>query len=257
MAEKHAVPGSSGGGGGGKYPLIDPDSLDAAALLEMIDYTLLKPEETAPKYSEFLETAARWGFKSVFVPPCYVSMAVKMLDGTDVTVGTPVSFPFGYDSPEAKAAESLVALGDGARELDVVMNISAAVSGEWETVEKDLAVVRSAVRGWERKVSSGRVILKVILETPYLDDGQKSEACRRVVAAGMDFVKTATGLGPGGATVGDIRLMRGVVDGELGVKASGGVRTWADARAMISAGASRIGTSTGPELVQDFLDASS
>lgn len=259
MTDSSRMPPSPGRGdeGGGRYPRIDPDSLDRGALIGMIDYTLLKPEETAGEYSRFLEAAARWGFRTVFIPPCYVPLAVRTLEGTGVTVGTPVSFPFGYASPEVKVAEALLSLGDGAREIDVVMNISAALSGEWETVEEDLAAVVSSIRGREGRTPGETVVVKVILETPYLDDEQKTEACRRAVAAGMDFVKTATGLGPGGATAHDIRLMRGVVGDGLGVKASGGIRTWADARAMISAGASRIGTSAGPKLVEDFTRATS
>jgi deoxyribose-phosphate aldolase len=137
------------------------------------------------------------------------------------------------------------------------MNISAARSGEWEIVDEDLYAVVNAVREWEKLTVMGPVVVKLILETPYLDDRQKRKACRRAVAAGMDFVKTATGLGPGGATVHDVELMRDEVGDELGVKAAGGVRTWQDARAMIAAGATRIGTSTGPEMVEDFIRATS
>jgi len=239
----------------GKYPVIDPSSVTRQTLLAMIDYTLLKPEETLDSYTSFLKTAREWGFHAVFVPPYYVPLAVGMLSGTDVVVGAPISFPFGYCSPATKADEALAMIRDGARELDIVMNFSAARSGEWDLVEEDLATVTEEVRAWERATMGGTVVLKLILETPYLDDDQKREACRRAAAAGLDFVKTATGLGPGGATAADVALMREVVGEDLGVKAAGGVRTWADARAMIEAGACRIGTSTGPEIVEDFLRA--
>lgn len=243
----------SGGEAGGKYTVVDPDSLTRDDLVKMIDYTLLKPEETIGGYSAFLKLASAWGFRTVFIPPYYVPLAVGMLSATDVIVGAPISFPFGYTDPRTKAAEAISALDEGARELDVVMNISAARSGEWDLVEEDLQEVVSKARAWERGTLQGPVIIKLILETPYLGREQKVEACRRAAAAGMDYVKTATGLGPGGATAEDIALMREVVGEDLGVKASGGVRTWADARAMIKAGACRIGTSTGPELVEDFV----
>jgi deoxyribose-phosphate aldolase len=236
----------------GKYPTVDPDSIDAAGLLKMIDYTLLRPEEPLDAYARFIATARDWGFGSVFVPPYYAPLAAGMLSATDVKIGVPVSFPFGYAAPEIKAAEALAALEEGALEVDVVMNISAARSGEWESVDEDLSTVVAAVREWEKLTHRGAVVAKLILETAYLDDDQKREACRRAAAAGMDYVKTSTGLGPGGATAGDVRLMREVVGDEVGVKAAGGIRTWEDAKAMIAAGADRIGTSAGPELVEDF-----
>jgi deoxyribose-phosphate aldolase len=234
---------------------VDPDSLDKDLLLQMIDYTLLKPEKSIEEYSVFIAQAREYGFKTIFLPPCYVPLADGMLGISDVRIGAPIAFPFGYATPEVKIAEAMTALDEGARELDVVMNVSAAVSNEWDIVEEDLEAVVSAVRNWERMTIKGPVMVKVILETPYLDDEQKREACRRAMAVGMDFVKTATGLGPGGATVEDVKLMRSVVGDELGVKAAGGIRTWKDARAMIGAGATRIGTSTGPDIIEDFLSA--
>jgi len=239
----------------GDHPLADPDALKSDDLLAMIDYTLLKPEADLSAYTAFLAAARRWGFGSVFVPPYYVPLAAGMLSATDIRIGIPVSFPFGYAAPEIKAAEALAALEEGASEVDVVMNISAARSGAWESVDEDLLTVVSAVREWEKITLKGPVVIKLILETSYLDEDQKREACRRALATGMDFVKTATGLGPGGATVEDVRLLRETVGDRLGVKAAGGIRTWEDARAMIAAGANRLGTSTAPELVEDFLRA--
>jgi deoxyribose-phosphate aldolase len=236
---------------------VDPDTLTKADLLAMIDYTLLKPEADLAAYSTFLAAARDWGFGSVFVPPYYVPLAAGMLSAADVKIGIPVSFPFGYAAPEIKAAEALAALEEGASEIDVVMNISAARSGDWESVDEDLLTVVNAAREWEKVMYKGPVVLKLILETPYLDDDMKTEACRRAAATGMDFVKTATGLGPGGATVHDVKLMRRTVGDELGVKAAGGIRTWEDAKAMIAAGANRLGTSTAPELIEDFIRATS
>ncbi|MDD5748137.1 MAG: deoxyribose-phosphate aldolase [Actinomycetota bacterium] len=231
---------------------VDIDSLTVDGLVSLIDQTMLKPDATIEEYSIFLSGARKWGFKSVFVPPCYVPLACGILSGTDVVVGAPVSFPFGYAAPETKASEALVILEDGGREIDVVMNISAALSGEWEIVSEDLEVVVGAVKKWEEINRSPHITLKLILETPYLHDEQKREACRRAVEAGMDYVKTATGFSNGGATVEDVRLMREVVGEHIGVKASGGIRTWLQARAMLEAGATRIGTSTGQEIVIDF-----
>lgn len=237
------------------YPMVDPDTLTSQDLLRMLDYTLLRPEETLDGYTRFLKRASRFGFRAVFLPPCYVTLAAGMLSTNNILVGAPVSFPFGYSAPEIKAAEALALLEEGARELDIVMNVSAARSGEWDLVREDLDEVVAAVRGWERLTLCAPITLKVILETPLLTDEGKRRACLLAVEAGMDYVKTATGFGPGGATVEDVRLMRSVVGDELGVKAAGGIRTWADTRAMIAAGASRIGTSAAPEIMEDFLDA--
>jgi len=237
----------------GKYKRVNVDEITKEKLLSMIDYTLLKPEATIQELSTFLRDATKWGFASVFIPPCYVPLACGMLSATSVVVGAPVSFPYGYCAPEVKAAEALRILEDGGREIDVVMNISAALSGEWEIVSEDLEAVAKAVREWEKVNASERIIIKLILETPYLNDEQKKEACKRALVADFDYVKTATGLGPGGATVEDVMLMKEVVGEEMGVKASGGVRSWTDAKAMIEAGATRIGTSTGPQIIIDFM----
>lgn len=234
---------------------VDALELTAESLPKLIDYTLLKPESTVGDYARFIASAREWGFNSVFLPPCYVPLADGMLSATEVKIGVPLSFPFGYAAPEVKAAEALTALEEGATEIDMVINISAALSGEWDMVEEDMLIVVSAIRDWERLKAAGRIPVKAILETPYLDDGRKREACRRAIAAGLDFVKTATGLGPGGATAADVRLMREEVGDSMGVKASGGIRTWEQAREVLEAGANRIGTSAGPEIMEGFFAA--
>lgn len=234
---------------------IDADSLTVEGLASIIDYTLLKPERSIEDYSVFIATARKYGFRNIFLPPCYAPLAEGMLGASDVGIGVPISFPFGYAAPEVKAEEALRAIDEGACEIDVVMNISAAVSGEWDIVREDLAAVVDSVRRWEKTTLKGPIVVKVILETPYIDDEAKREACRIAVSVGMDFVKTATGLGPGGATAEDIRLMRSVVGDGVGVKAAGGIRTWKDVRVMLDAGANRIGTSAGPEIIEDFLSA--
>jgi deoxyribose-phosphate aldolase len=236
----------------GKYPSIDPDSLTREDLVRLIDFTLLEPDETLVAYARFLKTAAEWGFGAVFVPPFYIPMACGILSGSPVAVGTPISFPFGYSDPATKTAEALSAIEEGARELEIVMNISAACSGEWEIVEDDLSEVVDAVRSWEDSTLKGPIVVKAVLETPYLDREQKEESGRRAVSAGVDFVKTGTGIVPG-ATPEDVSLLRSIVGDDVGVKAAGGISTWEDARALIAAGACRIGTGTGPELVEGFL----
>ena len=237
----------------GIYGTVDPEALSREAFLKMIDYTLLKPEKPLADYVEFIREADKWGFGTVFLPPYYVPMAAGMLSAGATIVGTPISFPYGYTTPETKASEALSALEDGARELDVVMNVSVALSGEWDLVEEDLREVAETVRAWEKATMSGPVPLKVILETPYLNGQQIVEACGRAERAGFDYVKTATGTGPGGATPEVITLMRKTVGDLMGVKAAGGVRTWEQAREMIKAGANRIGTSTGPDIVREFI----
>lgn len=237
----------------GKYDTVDPDALSTEAFLGMIDYTLLKPERSLADYVEFIREADKWGFRTVFLPPYYVPMAAGILSASDTIVGTPISFPYGYTTPETKASEALSALEDGARELDMVMNVSAALSSEWDLVEEDLREVAETVRAWEKATMSGPILLKVILETPYLNEQQIVEACRRAEKAGLDYVKTATGTGPGGATPEVIALMRKTVGDEMGVKAAGGVRTWEQAHEMIKAGANRIGTSTGPDIAGEFI----
>lgn len=231
----------------------DPQTLSVEQVAMMIDYTLLKPEATIADYSAFIARARDHAFRNIFVPPCYAPLAEGMLGASNVGIGVPISFPFGYATPEVKATEAVTALDEGAVEIDIVMNVSAALSGEWDIVQEDLETVVGAVREWEKTTLRGPVVVKLILETPYLDDEQKREACRRAMASGLDFVKTATGLGPGGATVEDVRLMRSVVGSEMGVKAAGGIRTWKDMRDMIEAGANRVGTSAGPEIIEDFL----
>ncbi len=235
---------------------IDVESLTRDKLAKIIDYTLLRPELTKRDYADFLKEAYRWRFRSVFVPPCYVPIACQSLSDSDIIIGAPVSFPFGYSTPETKAREAVDLLEKGARELDVVMNISAAKSNEWELVREDFNKVVSSVRDWEKEYGPVSIILKVILETPYLTDDEIKLSCEIAKEAGFDFVKTATGLGPGGADVKHIRLMRSTVGWDMGVKASGGIRTWRDAREMILAGASRIGTSTGPMIMEGFLHES-
>jgi deoxyribose-phosphate aldolase len=216
------------------------------SLARYIDHTLLRPEATEAEVRLLLAEAARHSFASVCIPPVYVLLAAEVLNGTPVAVGTVVGFPLGYVHPEIRRAESRQAVLDGAGELDTVINLSWLRSGEDQRVLDDLA-------GWVgamRKERDG-LILKVILETALLNDGEKIRGALLVADSGADFVKTSTGFAKGGATIADVTLLAQAVAGRIGVKASGGIRDAATARAMIAAGATRLGTSSGVGIVEE------
>ena len=181
--------------------------------------------------------AREYGFASVCVNSCYASLAARLLAGSDVAVCCVIGFPLGAATTAAKAFEAADAAQNGATEIDMVINVGAAKDGRWDDVEADIAGVAAAIEG--------KALLKVIIETCLLTDGEKIEACRAAVRAGADFVKTSTGFSRAGATAADVALMRKTVGPEIGVKAAGGIRTYADDMAMIEAGASRIGASAG------------
>lgn len=205
-----------------------------------IDHTLLKPETTAAMIDKLCAEAKEHDFASVCVNPYWVKRCAELLAGTDVKVCTVVGFPLGASTTAVKVAETRDAIANGATEVDMVLNVGALKSGDLETVKRDVAAVKEA---------AGEVLLKVILETGLLTDEEKKTACELCVQAGADYVKTSTGFGPGGATVEDIALMRKAVGPDVGVKASGGVRDRAAALAMIEAGATRIGASSGIAIV--------
>jgi deoxyribose-phosphate aldolase len=215
-------------------------------LARFIDHTLLRPEATEAEVRRLVAEAAEHGFASVCIPPIYVPLAAEALRGTPVAVGTVVGFPLGYVHPEIRRAESLQAVADGARELDTVLNLSWLKSGDDRQVLDDLAAWVDAMR---RRPEG--LILKVILETALLTDDEKVRGARLVVEAGADFVKTSTGFSKGGATLEDVALLARTVEGRIGVKASGGIRDAATARAMIEAGAKRLGTSSGVGIVRE------
>jgi deoxyribose-phosphate aldolase len=212
------------------------------SLAGMIDHTLLKPEATRQQVEELCAEAKQFGFASVCINPSYVKLCASLLRDTTVKVCTVIGFPLGATSTEAKAFEAEQALRDGARELDMVVNVGMLKSGEDEYVENDIrAVVRAAKRM--------NALVKVIIETGLLSDEEKVKACLLARRAGANFVKTSTGFAKGGATAGDIRLMRKVVGAGLGVKASGGVRTKEQALELIESGADRIGASASVKIV--------
>jgi deoxyribose-phosphate aldolase len=207
-----------------------------------IDHTLLKPEATAAEIDQLCREAEQYRFASVCINPTWVKRAAENLRGTSVPVCSVIGFPLGANAPEIKAMEARKALRDGAREVDMVLNVGALKSGLLDQVLKDMEKVVDAAH----EVGA---LCKVILETALLSDEEKVIASALAKQARADFVKTSTGFGPGGATVYDVALMRETVGPEMGVKASGGVRTAGDAEDMIAAGATRIGASAGIEIV--------
>ncbi len=209
----------------------------------LIDHTILKPEATASDVRRICAEAVKFRFASVCVNPCWVALVAKELAGSPVKVCTVVGFPLGANTSWIKVAEAEAAIAAGAREIDMVLNIGELRGGNHDHVRSE---IQSIVEASHRRGA----IVKVILETALLDDDQKRTACELAKAAGADFVKTSTGFGPGGATVHDIQLMRAAVGNSMGVKASGGIRTLDDVRAMIAAGANRIGASAGVKIVE-------
>lgn len=211
-------------------------------LAKYIDHTLLAADASADAIDQLCAEAAEFHFASVCVNPTWVKRCASLLRDTGVLVCTVIGFPLGATTSDVKATEARRALRDGAREIDMVINIGAAKSGDWALVKSDIARVVDAAH------ETGATC-KVILETALLTDEEKVLASMMAKEAKADFVKTSTGFGPGGATVYDVALMRETVGPEMGVKASGGVRTAADVKDMIAAGATRIGASAGVQIV--------
>ena len=207
----------------------------------MIDHTALKPDTTKDQIEKLCREAVQFGFASVCVNPCYVSLCSQLLKDTEIKVCTVIGFPLGATTSAAKAAETTEAIENGATEVDMVINVGAVKSGDFDYVKKDIEAVV--------QVAKGKALVKVILETCLLTDEEKRKCCSICKEAGADYVKTSTGFSTGGATVEDIKLMRDTVGAEMGVKASGGIRDYETAKAMIEAGASRIGASASVAIV--------
>lgn len=215
----------------------------------MIDHTLLKPEATKEQIVKLAEEAKEYSFASVCVNPAWVKTAAEILKDTpDVKVCTVIGFPLGATTSETKAFETKNAIENGADEVDMVINIGALKAQQNDLVESDIHSVVEAAKG--------KALVKVIIETSLLTDEEKKRACELSVKAGADFVKTSTGFSTGGATVEDIRLMRETVGPDIGVKASGGVRSREDALALVEAGATRIGASSGVAICKGEVSSS-
>jgi deoxyribose-phosphate aldolase len=216
---------------------IDP------AIAALIDHTVLKPEATRDDVVKVCREARQYNFASVCVNPYWVPLVKSELAGSPVRVCTVVGFPLGATSSESKATETAFAIRDGAREIDMVINVGALRSGDTVAVHKDIAAVVEVAH-------RGGAIVKVILETALLDDSQKILACKIAKVAGAEFVKTSTGFSSAGATAHDVALMRATVGPAMGVKASGGIRTLQDLQTMAAAGATRIGASASVKIVE-------
>ena len=210
-------------------------------LNKYIDHTLLKPDASQEQIETLIEEAKKYDFASVCVNPTWVSFAAQALKATDVKVCTVIGFPLGANTPELKAFETSDAIQNGANEVDMVINIGALKSRNFDLVERDIRAVVEAAKG---------TLVKVIIETCLLTDDEKVKACQIAQKAGADFVKTSTGFSTGGATVADVALMRKTVGPDMGVKASGGARSYEDALAFIKAGVTRIGASSGVAIME-------
>jgi deoxyribose-phosphate aldolase len=216
---------------------------NAAELAKMIDHTLLKPDATYEQVERLCREAVEYGFAAVCVNPVHVKRCAETLRGSGIPVCTVAGFPLGATTTETKVFETHQALCEGASEVDMVINLGALKAGDHETAQEDIAALA-------RTCHAKGALLKVIIETALLTDEEKVIACQLAKRAGADFVKTSTGFGPGGATAEDVALMRKTVGPEMGVKAAGGIRTYADAQRMIAAGANRLGASASIQIIK-------
>ncbi len=215
--------------------------LSPSALASYIDHTILKPEATPEDIHTLCLEAKEHGFASVCVNSCYVPLAESCLKGSEVKICSVVGFPLGAMASEIKQQETAWAVAHGATEIDMVIAVGQLKAGNLDMVQADIAAVHK---------SCGNAALKVIIETCLLNDNQKRAVCTICKEIGVAFVKTSTGFAGGGATIEDVALLRAVVGEEMGVKAAGGIRSFTDACAMIEAGATRLGTSSGVAIVQ-------
>ncbi|XUD11247.1 deoxyribose-phosphate aldolase [Enterococcus sp. AZ170] len=213
----------------------------------MIDHTILKADAKEEDVLRIIEEAKKYEFFSVCINPCWVALAKEHLAGTSVAVCTVIGFPLGANTSEVKAYEATDAINNGATEVDMVINVGALKSKQYKKVLKDIQAVVDAAKG--------QALVKVIIETALLTDEEKIKVCELAKEVGADFVKTSTGFSTGGATVADVKLMRETVGPDMGVKASGGIHNEAQAKAMIDAGATRIGTSAGVAIMEGSTGA--
>jgi deoxyribose-phosphate aldolase len=226
---------------GSSGPASAAEEYAPASLAKYVDHTILKPDASEDQVRKVCDEAKKYHFASVCVNPSYIKLVAEQLAGSGVAPCVVVGFPLGATTPEVKAEETNNVIMNGAKEVDMVINVGAVKSGNWTLVKRDIEAVVAAAKG--------RALVKVIIETCLLTDEEKVKACTVSKLAGADFVKTSTGFSTGGATVEDVRLMRQTVGPVIGVKASGGVRDYDSAVAMIKAGATRLGTSNGVKIV--------
>lgn len=226
--------------------------MDAATLAAAIDQTLLKPTAGFADTDAWCAANAKMGFATLCVAPASVPLAVKHVGDGPTRVCAVVGFPLGYSTTGTKTAEAAQLVIAGAREIDMVIHVGALLEGDTEYVRRDIAAVVDAVK----QASVGSALVKVILETGFLDEPDILAGCTAAQAAGADFVKTSTGFGPRGASVDDVRIMRAAIGESMGVKAAGGIRDLAAALEMLDAGADRLGTSAGAQILEAFASSS-
>ena len=215
--------------------------MDDKSLATLIDHTCLKPTATIAQIELLCREAIEFEFAAVCVQPVYVKLAGQLLKQTNIAVGTVIGFPLGANLTEVKAFEAENALSDGATEIDMVMNIGAFKGGHFQLVEKDIFAIKRL---------AGNHLLKVIIETCYLENDEKAKACELICSAGADFIKTSTGFGPSGATIDDVKLLKDAAAGRIKIKAAGGIKTRVTAEALIKAGADRLGTSASVAIMK-------
>ena len=218
--------------------------MSGGEVAKLIDHTLLRPEATRQDIEVLCREALEFKFANVCINPTWVTLAAHLLDGSGVGVCAVVGFPLGATTSDVKVCEARRAMADGAREIDMVINIGALKSGSRDDVRRDIEAVTASCR-------EGSALSKAIIEVALLTDDEKIAACMLAKSAAADFVKTSTGFGPRGATTADVALMRRVVGPQMGIKAAGGIRDLAAVRAMVAAGATRIGTSAGTRIVRE------
>ena len=217
--------------------------MDMKTLASRIDQTSLRPDVTEKEFCEFVERSASLGFATLCVQPFRVALAKRLLGNSSTRVSTVAGFPLGFQTPGVKLFEARTAFDDGASEIDMVINISALTSGNASSVAVELSAIVKAVPG---------ALIKVIMETCYLTEEEKLAALEAAVSTGARFVKTSTGFGPKGADIRDIELLKGAARGRIMIKASGGIKTLESALSMIEAGADRLGTSSGPPILEEL-----
>ena len=213
---------------------------------KFIDHTLLRADATEAEIAGICEDAVEFGFASVCIPPCHVTQAAGLLYGSGVAVGTVVGFPLGYQTTETKVFETQRALAQGPAEIDMVIRLGLARAGNFSAVQEDIQKVVAA---------AASALVKVIIDCCLFDDAAKLRLAAITSAAGAQYVKTSTGFASSGATVEDVRLLHGALSGGTRVKAAGGIRDWLTCRAMLAAGANRIGTSAGPAILRQWLES--
>lgn len=222
---------------------MDTKTYTQLEMASYIDHTLLKPDASRDDILQICREAVKYRFASVCVNPSWIPLVSKQLKGTGIKTCSVISFPLGSETPEMKAMEASYVIGQGADEVDMVINIGAVKSGDWELAERDIQAVTDVKR---------HALVKVIIETCLLTEDEKVKICKIAKQAGADYVKTSTGFSKGGALASDVALMRRTVGPDTGVKASGGIRTLEDAQNMLAAGATRLGASAGIEIISSL-----